>query len=214
MQGGGVHQSEMFVWGALGKGMRPGQYPPSAPPPPPHPSSAPGTPPPLQVVNNLINSDLSDPPSVISKMLLTVHQSPANPLFVALKAKLLPVLRDVLMYQHRDLVSTALSLIFRLIMMRSETTGLLQEVQLLHSQEMVDTYRQACAHAIRLQSVFDNKTNLRGQWCSAMQQVHVLSGGGGGTPWDARSEGTGNASYAPQARRRGRTMGCGVISSV
>ena len=103
-------------------------------------------------------------------MMASVAESSANPLLVSLRQRLLPILRDILMYEHNGLVSTALALIFRLTMMRSETTSLLQEVQLLQSSEMVDFYGQACTHAVRLQSFFNNKTNLKGQWCDAMLQ--------------------------------------------
>ena len=125
-----------------------------------------------KVTNNFFTHDLADETTLVSQMLLSVRDAPSNPGFVSLKERLLPILRDVLMYQHNELVSTALALIFRLIMMRAETASLLQEVQLLHSPEMVDTYCQACMHAVRLQSVFNNKTNLRGQWCDAM--LHEL----------------------------------------
>ena len=43
-------------------------------------------------------------------------------------------------------------------------------MHLLHSADMVQFYRRACTHAVRLQSFLSNKINLRGQWCDTMLQ--------------------------------------------
>ena len=123
-----------------------------------------------KVINNFFILNLSDREGLVANMLASVRDSVNNPVLESLKERALPILRDTLMYQHNGLVSTALSLIFRLIMMRAETTSLLQEVQLLQSKEMVNFYHQACSHALRLQSFFNNKVNLRGQWCDSMLQ--------------------------------------------
>ena len=128
---------------------------------------------PTRQVDNFYGGDLANPSGLEEKMMLSVKDSARNRTFLILKEKLLPILRDVLMYQHNGLVSTALSLILRLNMMRSEVTSLLQEAQLLQSTEMADFYQKACSHAVRLQSFFNNNSNLRGQWCEAMlQELH------------------------------------------
>ena len=118
-----------------------------------------------QIVDQFLNADLSDHTGLTSRVMVSVRDSITNPSFASLKDRLLPILRALLMYQHSGLVLTALSLIFRLNRMRSETTKVLQEVVLLQSPKMVDFYRQACTHAVRLLSFFNNKSNLRGQWC-------------------------------------------------
>ena len=81
-----------------------------------------------------------------------------------------PRVQDILMYQHNGLFASALSLIFRLGMKRSELTALLQEVQLVTSPVVLTFYRQACDHAVRLQNFFRNKSNLRGTWHEKLQK--------------------------------------------
>ena len=121
-----------------------------------------------KIIYNFFGADLADHEELTGAMLASLRESNNNAFFVALRERLLPILRQTLLYQHNGLVATALSLLFRLSMLRSETTALLQETQLLHSPEMVRFYRRACRHAVRLQSFFNNKSNLRGQWCETM----------------------------------------------
>ena len=82
----------------------------------------------------------------------------------------MPLLHQLLGCGHEVLVVTALTLIFRMNMMRSSTIKLLQEVVLLQSQSMVALYRHILLHTIILESFFRNKNNLKGQWCSVMRQ--------------------------------------------
>ena len=104
-----------------------------------------------EIISHFTPGALHDQEGLAGRMMVSVAESITNPVFLRLRAGLLPLLRDLLMYQHNGLVSTALALIFRLSMMRSETTSLLRDVQLMLSPEIVDFYRQAMAHAVKLQ---------------------------------------------------------------
>ena len=121
-----------------------------------------------QVVDGLVAGEASDVEALASHALLSVRESMQLPVFLSLKEALLPILRDLLMYQHDGLVMVALTLLFRLNMMASQTSAMLQEVVLLQSPRMVEFYQQACLHAVRLQIFFDNKSNLRARWCELM----------------------------------------------
>ena len=79
-----------------------------------------------KVINNFFGADLTDHKGITEEMMLSLRESINNSFFVTLKERLLPILRQTLMYKHTGLVAMALSLLFRLSMLRSETTGLLQ----------------------------------------------------------------------------------------
>ena len=81
-----------------------------------------------QIIDDLVAGDLSDVSALTTKIMVSVKESIRNPVFMSLKERLLPILRDLLMYQHDALVMIALTLLFRLNMMTSETTAMLQEV--------------------------------------------------------------------------------------
>ena len=97
-----------------------------------------------------------------------VKESPMSPVFILIAEQLPTILRKFLMYPHKSLVSSALSLIFRLGSINSEISSLLQEVQLLQSPSRVELYREACRHAVRLQNFYNNKSNLKGKWAEVM----------------------------------------------
>ena len=93
-----------------------------------------------QIVRLFANDTLSLPePSAI---ITFIRDSPMTPVFTTLEARLVTVLRDFLMYPYPQLVSSALSLIFRLESIKSEVSGLLQELQLLQSPTRMEFYHQ------------------------------------------------------------------------
>ena len=104
-----------------------------------------------QVADHLFDGDTDDVNALASRMMAAVQQPIADPVYVSMSNRLLPILRDLLMYQCNELVLVALTLIFRMNMMRSEASAMLQEVLLLHSSRTLQFYEEACAHAVRLQ---------------------------------------------------------------
>ena len=79
-----------------------------------------------KIIHHFFGGGVGDQAGLVAQMVASLHDSIRNPGFKSLKERLLPILRDILMYQHNGLVSTALDLIFQLSMMRSGTAALLQ----------------------------------------------------------------------------------------
>ena len=130
-------------------------------PPPPAPALTQPNRPTHTLTNSGSRRSLTDPDAATPAILAVIEESTTHEVFRSLEEQVLQNLEDLLMYQHKGLVSTALTLIFRFNSMRSEVSGLLQEVHLLHSTELADFYHKACVHAVRLRSLFRNHSNLK-----------------------------------------------------
>ena len=129
-----------------------------------------------EIIRHFCKADVTDHKRLTCQMMECVKTPITNPVFVVLKERLAPLLHQLLVCQHEELVVTALTLIFRMNMMRSSTVHLLQEVVLLQSQTMVELYRHTLLHAIILENFFRNRNNLKGQWCTVMvQEVEWLN---------------------------------------
>ena len=57
-----------------------------------------------QIVDHVFTQQLADVKALTGKMMYSLRESVTNPVFIALKERLLPILRDLLMYQHDELV--------------------------------------------------------------------------------------------------------------
>ena len=140
-----------------------------------------------QVVDHIFDRN-ADPDTLVARMMASVREPVADPVYLCLSERLLPILRDLLNYQHHELVWVALTLIFRLSMTRSETSALLQEVVQgcvrREGTPGLDTRLEEVAKAVgggycRLQNAVGTCRQGDSGWAEAGRPE---GGGGGGAP--------------------------------